>query len=105
MGPMDGVPPPGGQVTGPTAPWGARRSGRRALVVAEWISRVVDDQLALVGNLPMERRDPHVERLAALLAVGSAHRHRAAGWIGRRELRRRSEAAFAGVGAGAPASC
>lgn len=71
-----------------------RRSRPRAVQVAELLDWIVDHDLELVRALPVHRRTRPVERLAALVMLAQAYRHYSAGWIGRRELRRRSRQAF-----------
>ncbi|HEY0638772.1 MAG TPA: hypothetical protein VGD67_14075 [Pseudonocardiaceae bacterium] len=67
---------------------------RRAAATADLLDRIVDHELELVRRLPVHRRGRPVEKLAALVMLAQAYRHHAAGWIGRRELRRRSRAIF-----------
>jgi hypothetical protein len=59
-------------------------------VTADLLDRIVDRDLALVRALPEDSRARHADRLAAIVMLAQAYRHHAAGWIGRRELRRRS---------------
>lgn len=82
------------------------RSLRQAALTADLLDRIVDRDLDLVRALPVHLRGRHVEKLAALVMLAQAYRHYAVGWIGRRELRRRSRATFerltAFIAAGAP---
>jgi hypothetical protein len=71
------------------------RSLRQAAATAELLDRIVDRDLALVRALPVHQRGRPVEKLAALVMLAQAYRHYASGWIGRRELHRRSRATFA----------
>jgi len=70
------------------------RSRRQAAATAALLDRIVDRDLALVRAMPVHQRGRHVEKLAVLVMLAQAYRHYAAGWIGRRELRRRSRATF-----------
>jgi hypothetical protein len=70
------------------------RSLRQAAATADLLDRIVDRDLALVRALPVHQRTRPVEKLAALVMLAQAYRHYAAGWITRRELRRRSRATF-----------
>jgi hypothetical protein len=70
------------------------RSLRQAAATAELLDRIVDRDLVLVRALPVHQRGRPVEKLAALVMLAQAYRHYAAGWISRRELRRRSRATF-----------
>jgi len=71
------------------------RSLRQAAATAELLDRIVDRDLVLLRALPVHQRGRPVEKLAALVMLAQAYRHFANGWIGRRELRRRSQATFA----------
>lgn len=75
------------------------RSLRQAAATAELLDRIVDRDLVLVRALPVHQRGRPVEKLAALVMLAQAYRHYAGGWIGRRELRRRSRATFAELNA------
>ncbi|OLR95550.1 hypothetical protein [Actinokineospora bangkokensis] len=66
---------------------------RRALCTAAAIDRLVDDRVAGVRGLPEADRRRHAEHLAELVALAQAYRHFGKGWIGKRELDRRSAAA------------
>jgi len=70
------------------------RSLRQAAATADLLDRIVDRELELIRALPVHRRDRPAEKLAALVMLARAYRHYASGWIGRRELRRRSRATF-----------
>jgi hypothetical protein len=74
--------------------WLSGRSVRKAAATAEQLDRIVDRDLELVASLPVPQRARPVEKLAALVMLAQAYRHYAAGWITRRELRRRSRAIF-----------
>jgi hypothetical protein len=70
------------------------RSLRQAAATAQLLDRIVDRDLELVRALPVHERARPVEKLVALVMLAQAYRYYAAGWIGRRELRRRSRATF-----------
>ncbi len=70
------------------------RSVRQAAATAELLDRIVDRDLELVRALPIQHRARPAEKLAALVLLAQAYRHYSVGWIGRRELRRRSRAIF-----------
>lgn len=70
------------------------RSLRQAAATAELLDRIVDRDLELIRALPVHDRARPVEKLAALVMLAQAYRHYATGWIGRRELRRRSRRTF-----------
>ncbi|HEY3262528.1 MAG TPA: hypothetical protein VGJ95_20045 [Pseudonocardiaceae bacterium] len=70
------------------------RSLRQAATTAKLLDRLVDRDLALLRGLPVHERARPVEKLAELVMLAQAYRHYANGWIGRRELRRRSRATF-----------
>ena len=70
------------------------RTLRQAAATAELLDRIVDRDLDLVRTLPVHERARPVEKLAALVMLAQAYRHYSNGWIGRRELRRRSRATF-----------
>jgi len=70
------------------------RSLRQAAATAVLLDRIVDRDLAMVRALPVHHRARPVEKLAELVMLAQAYRYYATGWIGRRELRRRSRATF-----------
>jgi len=70
------------------------RSRRQAAATATLLDRIVDRDLALVRAMPVHQRGRQVDKLAAIVMLAQAYRHYAMGWIGRRELRRRSRATF-----------
>lgn len=77
---------------GRRGPVDRRSSSRRSADTAALLHRIVDRDLALVRALPEHLRARPAHRLANLVLLAQAYRHHAAGWIGRRELRRRSRA-------------
>jgi hypothetical protein len=70
------------------------RSRRQAAATATLLDRIVDRELVLVRAMPAHERARQVDKLAALVMLAQAYRHHAMGWIGRRELRRRSRSTF-----------
>src|SRR5437764_9610527 len=74
---------------GPIRGWRARR----ALHAASMLDEVVDSQLPLLAALPEASRRRSASYLAELVMLAQAYRHFAAGWIDRRELERRGNAA------------
>lgn len=62
---------------------------------ADFLDGVVDAQLELLCQLPVDQRDELVEALAVLVMLAADHRYHSRGWIGRRELRRRIDRALA----------
>jgi hypothetical protein len=70
------------------------RSRRQAAATATLLDRIVDRELALMRAMPVHLRARQVDKMAALVMLAQAHRHHARGWIGRRELRRRSRTTF-----------
>jgi hypothetical protein len=72
---------------GPSRPQAAR--------VAEALDRIVERDLELVRAIPLNRRAAYTDRLAGIVMLSQAYRHFARGWINRRELRRRVQAALA----------
>lgn len=70
-------------------------SRQQAARVAQALDRIVERDLELVRALPMDRRAARVDRLAAIVTLSQAYRCFARGWINRRELRRRVQAALA----------
>ena len=74
--------------------WLVARSVGQAAATADLLDRIVDRDLELIEALPVPQRARPVEKLAALVMLAQAYRHYAAGWISRRELRRRSRAIF-----------
>ena len=70
-------------------------SRAQAARVAEALDRIVERDLELVRAIPLDRRAAYTDRLAAIVMLSQAYRHFARGWINRRELRRRVEAALA----------
>jgi hypothetical protein len=69
-------------------------SRRQAARVAEVLDHIVERDLELIRAIPMDRRAAHAERLAVIVMLSQAYRHFARGWISRRELRRRAQAAL-----------
>ncbi len=65
---------------------------RRALRSAEVLDDVVDAQVAELPRLPEDLRIQYADYLAELVELSQDYRHFAAGWISRRELRRRGNA-------------
>jgi hypothetical protein len=66
----------------------------QAARVAEALDRIVERDLELLRALPLDRRGAHADRLAAIVMLAQAYRYFARGWINRRELRRRAQAAL-----------
>jgi hypothetical protein len=66
----------------------------RALRCAQVLDEVVNAQVELLPHLPVEIRQRSADHLAELVLLGQAYRHFAAGWISRRELEHRGEAAL-----------
>ncbi len=75
-----------------------RRRSRMARETAAALDRVVDAELEFLRRVPVQLRARPVEALAVLVMLAQDHRHYALGWIGRRELRRRSEHALSDLG-------
>ena len=66
---------------------------QRALSTASAIERLVADRVTQVPDLPEDARAKQAEHLAELVLLAQAYRHFGRGWIGRRELERRTGAA------------
>ncbi len=62
---------------------------------ADFLDGVVDAQLELIRQLPVDQRNELVEALAVLVMLAADHRHRSRDWISRRELRHRIDRALA----------
>jgi hypothetical protein len=62
---------------------------------AEFLDGVVDAQLELVRQLPVDQRDELAEALAVLAMLAQDHRYYGRRWITRRELRHRTDRALA----------
>lgn len=73
--------------------WSQRRA-KQALESARVLDEVVAAQLRLVSKLDDAARRRAADYLAELVLLAQAHRHFAAGWIGRRELDERGERAM-----------
>lgn len=74
---------------------GLRRRTRIARDTAEFLDRLVDAELEFLRRLPVHLRSRPAEALAVLVILAQDYRHYVLGWIGRKELRRRSERALA----------
>jgi hypothetical protein len=55
---------------------------------------VVDAQLSLIRQLPIDQRDELAEALAILVTLAQDHRYYLRDWISRRELRHRIDRAL-----------
>jgi hypothetical protein len=77
-------------------------SRHQAARVAEALDHIVERDLELIRAVPIGRRAAHADRLAAIVMLSQAYRHFARGWINRRELRRRVQAALTAAIAAAP---
>ncbi|MGP4018577.1 hypothetical protein [Saccharopolyspora sp. 5N708] len=64
----------------------------RARRCAQVLDEVVNSQVELLPQLPVEMRQRCADHLAELVLLGQAYRHFAAGWISHRELEHRGQA-------------
>ena len=77
---------------------GSRWRRHRAVArEAEFLDGVVDAQLELVRQLPVDQRDELAEALAILAMLAQDHRYYGRRWITRRELRHRTDRALASL--------
>lgn len=82
-----------------------RFSWRQHRVVArdaDFLDGVVDAQLELIRQLPLDQRDELAEALAVLVTLAQDHRYYLRHWISRRELRHRIDRALVTLDALAP---
>lgn len=75
-----------------------RRRSRMACETAAVLDRVIEAELEFLRRVPVQLRAQPAEVLAVLVMLAQDYRYYARGWIGRRELRRRSERALADLG-------
>ncbi|HKS52446.1 MAG TPA: hypothetical protein VJS67_11310 [Pseudonocardiaceae bacterium] len=61
---------------------------------ADFLDSVVDAQLSLIRQLPIDQRDELAEALAILVTLAQDHRYYLRDWISRRELRHRIDRAL-----------
>ena len=61
---------------------------------ADFLDSVVDAQLELIRQLPIDQRDELGEALAVLVMLAQDHRYFLRDWISRRELRHRIDRAL-----------
>ena len=66
---------------------------------ADFLDGVVDAQLELIRQLPIDQRDELAEALAVLVMLAQDHRYYLRHWINRRELRHRTESALVSLDA------
>lgn len=79
-------------------PVGRWRRSRVARDTAAALDRLVEAELEFLRRVPVQPRARPAEALAVLVMLAQDHRYYALGWIGRRELRRRSERALSDLG-------
>jgi hypothetical protein len=74
---------------------GSRWRRHRAVArEADFLDGVVDAQLELVRQLPVDQRDELAEALAILAMLAQDHRYYGRRWITRRQLRHRTDRAL-----------
>lgn len=61
---------------------------------ADFLDSVVDAQLELVRQLPIDQRDELTEALAVLVMLAQDHRYYLRNWISRRQLHHRVDRAL-----------
>ncbi|MCA1835889.1 MAG: hypothetical protein LC721_06025 [Actinobacteria bacterium] len=66
---------------------------------ADFLDGVVDAQLDLIRQLPIDQRDELAEALSVLVILAQDHRYYLRNWINRRELRHRTERALVSLDA------
>ncbi|MBV8993052.1 MAG: hypothetical protein JO287_04965 [Pseudonocardiales bacterium] len=66
---------------------------------ADFLDGVVEAQLELVRQLPIDQRDELAEALAVLVMLAQDHRYYLRDWINRRELRHRTQRALVSLDA------
>jgi hypothetical protein len=66
---------------------------------ADFLDGVVDAQLDLLRQLPLDQRDELADALAVLVMLAEDHRYYLRNWINRRELRHRTERALVSLDA------
>lgn len=72
----------------------SRRHHRVVARDADFLDGVVEAQLALIRQLPMDQRGELAEALAILVTLAQDHRYYLRAWISRRELRHRIDRAL-----------
>jgi len=70
------------------------RQHRAVAQDADFLDSVVDAQLELIRQLPIDQRDELAEALAVLVVLAHDHRCYLRNWISRRELRHRVDRAL-----------